>query len=176
MIVPRQDWLARPHSMPRSLRPWLADKGSLTHRIKARCARFAVTPLRTEFAPALQDENALLGMSSLGIAYVRDVLLRCDGVPVVFAHSVAPAASLKGPWRAIGRLGSRPLGEALFSDPRIRRESLAWRRLRAGHPLFALAQGHSNGATTLWARRSVFRLGAHPLLVTEVFLPAIETL
>jgi chorismate--pyruvate lyase len=31
-------------------------------------------------------------------------------------------------------------------------------------------------ASSLWARRSVFCLNRHPLLVTEVFLPAIDAL
>lgn len=163
--------------MPRSLRPWLGDQGSLTRRLKARCASFRVVPLRTAFARGLRDEHALLGVPPLGRMYVRDVLLVCNGVPVVFAHSVLPARSLKGPWRAVGRLGNRPLGEALFSDPRVRRERLAWRRLGPGHPLFGSAQRHvAYRGGALWARRSVFRLGAHPLLVTEVFLPAIEAL
>lgn len=177
-MVPRQDWLALPHTMPRSLRPWLADQGSLTRRLKSRCGAFRVAPMRTERGRALRDENILLGLPPLGAAYVRDVLLLCNGVPVVFAHSVVPAQSLNGPWRTIGRLGNRPLGEALFSDPRIRRETLAWRRLRAGHPLFdaAMRAGSGSGAPILWARRSVFRLDTRPLLVTEVFYPAIEAL
>ncbi|WP_296813901.1 chorismate lyase [Thiobacillus sp.] len=30
-------------------------------------------------------------------------------------------------------------------------------------------------SSSLWARRSVFCLNRHPLLVTEVFLPTIDT-
>jgi chorismate--pyruvate lyase len=174
----RQAWLARPYSIPRSLRPWLSDRSSLTRRLKSHCSTFRVLPLRTGLAHANRDELALLGLPALGKAYVRDVLLLCDEVPVVYAHSVLSRASLQGPWRGIGRLGSRPLGEALFGDPRIKRQSLACQRLRPDHPLYrvAVAQHTEMRDRSLWARRSVFCLDRHPLLVTEVFLPASDVL
>ena len=93
----------------------------------------------------------------------------------VFAHSVLPRASLRGGWCGITRLGTKPLGEALFTDPRIRRLGLTMRRLDARHPLYRAAARHTGlTAHYLWARRSVFCLNGHPLLVTEVFLPAID--
>ena len=144
----RQGWLARPHSLPRSLRHWLSDRGSLTQRLKARCASFRVVPLAAGMARANADEYALLGMVPGTRAYVREVMLLCDEVPVVFAHSVLPPAGLRGGWNGITRLGSRSLGEALFSDHSIERQPLAYRSVRRGHPL----------------------------LVTEVFLPAIDAL
>ena len=173
----RQGWLDHRHSLPRSLRSWLSDRGSLTRRLKSRCASFRVVPLATGLACPNPDEYALLGMAPGTRAYVRDVLLLCNDVPVVFAHSVLPHAGLRGGWSGITRLGSRPLGEALFSDPRILRQPLAYHRVRPGHPLFrAIAEQQALAASSLWARRSVFCLNGHPLLVTEVFLPAIEAL
>jgi chorismate--pyruvate lyase len=173
----RQGWLARPHSLPRSLRSWLSDRGSLTLRLKARSASFRVVPLATGLARPNPDEYALLGMAPGSRAYVREVLLLCNEVPVVFAHSVLPHASLRGGWSGITRLGSRSLGEALFSNHRIQRQPLAYRHVRRGHPLFrAVARQQVLAVHSLWARRSVFCLNGHPLLVTEVFLPAIDAL
>lgn len=173
----RQGWLARPHSLPRSLRHWLSDRGSLTERLKARCTSFRVVPLATGMARANADEYALLGMVPGTRAYVREVMLLCDEVPVVFAHSVLPPAGLRGGWDGITRLGSRSLGEALFSDHRIERQPLAYRSVRRGHPLYRSAAGQQAATvSSLWARRSVFCLNGHPLLVTEVFLPAIDAL
>lgn len=170
----RQSWFDHPHAMPRSLRDWLRDRGSLTARLKAHCGRFGVVPLATGLAQPNLDEYTLLKMRVGTLAYVREVLLLCDDVPVVFAHSVLPCRSLAGPWHGIARLGSRPLGEALFNDHRIERRSLAFRTLRPGHPLLqALARHRSVQHTTLHARRSVFCLARQPLLVTEVFLPEI---
>ncbi|HRK79498.1 MAG TPA: chorismate lyase [Thiobacillus sp.] len=177
MLDSRQGWLAHPHSLPRSLRSWLSDHGSLTQRLKSRCASFRVAPLAVGMARAHADEYALLGMTPGSRAYVREVMLLCDGVPVVFAHSVLPPAGLRGGWSGITRLGSRSLGEALFSDHRIERQPLAYRRVRRDHPLYrATARQQAVSARSLWARRSVFCLNSHPLLVTEVFLPAIYAL
>ena len=171
----RQGWLAHPHSLPRSLRSWLSDRGSLTQRLKSRCASFRVMPLATGLARPNPDEYALLGMKPGTRAYVREVLLLCNEVPVVFAHSVLPHAGLRGGWNGITRLGSRSLGEALFSDHRIARQPLAYRHLGRSHPLFRAISGQQFlEVGSLWARRSVFCLNDHPLLVTEVFLPAID--
>ena len=177
MLHSRQGWLAHPHSLPHSLRLWLSDRGSLTQRLKSRCDSFRVVPLATGLARPNPDEYALLGLAPGTRAYVREVLLLCNEVPVVFAHSVLPHASLRGGWNGITRLGSRPLGEALFSNSRILRQPLAFHRLRHDHPLFgAITQQQTLAVSSLWARRSVFCLNGHPLLVTEVFLPAIDAL
>lgn len=175
MFSPSCGWIAHPVNLPRRLRTWLMCRGSLTRKLKAHCAHFRVYPVTTGFALAHTDEYAPLHLRSDSLAYVREVLLMCDDHPVVFAHSVLPRPGLRGGWNGITRLGSRPLGEALFKNPRIRREALAYRQIDARHPLFrALRRNHPLSARVLWARRSVFRLNGHPLLVTEVFLPEIE--
>ena len=177
MLDSRQGWLAHPHSLPRPLRTWLTDHGSLTQRLKSRCVSFRVMPLSGGIARANADEYPLLGMPAGTRAYVREVLLLCNGVPVVFAHSVLPLGGLRGGWNGITRLGSRSLGEALFGDPRIERRPLAFRSVRRDHPLYRAAVAHFPvTASSLWGRRSVFCLSGHPLLVTEVFLPAIDAL
>ena len=124
-----------------------------------------------------QDERGVLGIRSGTRAYVREVQLICGGLPVVFAHSVLPIASLRGGWNGVTRLGTRPLGDALFNNPRISRMPLAYRCVRPGHPLYRGVRRHLPvDATHLWARRSLFCLKGRPLLVTEVFLPGIQSL
>lgn len=172
----RQGWIAHPHSIPRPLRRWLSDRGSLTQRLRARCADFRVVPHATGRGRPNIDETTLLNLAAGTRAYVREVMLMCGDTPMVFAHSVLPMAGLRGGWNGITRLGSRSLGEALFRNPRIARQTLAFRRVRRGHPLHrALAARMPAVPRRLWARRSVFCLNGHPLLVTEVFLPAIDT-
>jgi chorismate--pyruvate lyase len=153
----------------------LSDRGSLTRRLKARHVDFTVVPVARGFAPPFLDEVRAIHLRPKMHAYVRDVLLIGGGRTRVFAHSVLPRASLRGGWCGITRLGTRPLGEALFTDPRIRRLGLTMRRLDARHPLYRAARRQTGlTAQHLWARRSVFCLNGHPLLVTEVFLPAID--
>lgn len=168
--------MAHPFRAPRALRGWLSDRGSLTRRLKAHHADFRVELVGRGFAPPFPDEAMTLRLSPHTHAYVRDVLLVGGGRPRVFAHSVLPRHSLRGGWCGITRLGTKPLGEALFTDPRIRRLTLATRRVDARHPLYRAARRHVRlSARYLWARRSVFCLDGRPLLVTELFLPAIDT-
>lgn len=168
-------WLQHPFFLPREFRAWLADQGSLTRRLKQRCRHFSVRPAGVGLARPNRDERAPLRLRAGQLAYVREVVLHCDGRPVVFAHSVAPVKSLRGPWAALTRLGSRPLGEALFSNPCVTRGGLQYRRIPARHPLArqAARAGILMSQKSVWARRSLFTLHGHNLMVTEVFLPSI---
>jgi len=155
-------------------RSWLTDHGSLTQRLQARCPAFAVRRLRQGAAKPHNDERAVLALRDDRIALVREVLLLCGDTPLIFAHTVVPLPSLRGPWQALAGLGNRPLGAALFANPQIARFPLEYRHLDRRHPLHratVAATGTRQGP--LWARRSLFALDGHPLLVSEVFLPAI---
>jgi chorismate--pyruvate lyase len=102
------------------------------------------------------------------------VSLCCDGVQVVFAHSVLPRSSLRGAWHNLGRLGAKPLGAVLFANPEVTRTPLAFRKLLPHHALYTRAVEHlAERPACLWARRSVFMLNNAPILVTEVFLPGV---
>lgn len=173
----RHGWLAHAFRTPRALRSGLSDRGSLTRRLQVQYADFRVQLLARGLARPFHDETQALHLHPAARAYVRDVLLMGDGIARVFAHSVLPRTSLRGGWNGITRLGTQPLGEALFTNPRIRRLGLTLRRIDARHPLYRAARRHSGlTARYVWARRSEFCLNGHPLLVTEVFLPAIDAL
>lgn len=162
-------WLPRPPNS-RAYRPWLIDEGSLTRRLQAVCAHFAVRGVRQQVACPMPDEAALLGLRRGQTALIREVWLHNGETPLVFARSVLPRTSLRGAWGGLGTLGSRPLGAALFADARVERKPLAFCRLRRQHPVFSAAP------QAQWARRSVFTRGGRAILVTEVFLPAILNL
>ena len=156
------------------MQPWLIDIGSLTVRLKARYADFAVHPVLHINAKAFADEYALLGLKSNQHALIRDVLLMGHNQPVVFAHSVLPHASLRGAWRGLGKLGNKPLGAALFADQKVKRTPLKYKKLSRNHTLYQRATQHlANKPSYLWARRSVFSLNCATILVTEVFLPPL---
>lgn len=154
-------------------RHWLTDRGSLTLRLQNRCSRFGVQRLMQSIARPNRDECAPLGLAPGRNALIREVLLKEADMPLVFAHSVIPLAGLAGPWAGLAGLGNRPLGAALFSDPRIGRHALEFKRLDQRHALYRAAAGHIPAAPrAMWARRSLFSLHRCPILVTEVFLPA----
>ena len=62
----------------------------------------------------------------------------------------------------------------MFTDPLVSRGPLEFVRIDARHPLGRRArQVFGRGFPVLWARRSRFVKRGRPLLVTEVFLPAL---
>ena len=158
-------------------RPWLTDRGSLTQRIADRCPRLNVRLVFQGLRAPTRDEAFLFADSGRARVLVREVYLYCGDMPVVFAHSVIDPRSLRGPWRRIAGLGNRPLGAALFADPRIRRYPLRQKRLSRHHELYRRAvEALASPPPHLWARRSLFLLHKSPILVTEVFLPGIHKL
>ena len=155
-------------------RAWLTDRGSLTARIRARCPGARVHVLFQGLRRPDRDEQFLFRKGSRTRVLVREVLLICGEVPVVFAHTVLDPEGVRGPWRTIRKLGNRPLGAALFADPRIQRHPLRVRKIGWHHALHRRVTQHIAAPPgSLWARRSLFRLHNSPILVTEVFLPEI---
>lgn len=161
---------------PQKLRPWLANTGSLTARLKRGFPGLRVQILDQGWRLAHRDEwqTLHLGRSHTRVA-CREVLLCSGTTPLVFAHSITLRAALRGGFHLFGRIGSRPLGELLFATPTITRSPLAWCRVDSRHPLWRKANAATGPLPNrLWARRSVFYAGRDQLLVTELFLPEIE--
>ena len=167
-------WITPPPPAHDPYRPWLVSPGSLTARIVARCDWFRVERRFQGGRVASRDEVRLIGLRDKQFAHVREVVLLADETPVVFAHSVAVPRDLAGTWRSVGKLGTRPLAAALFANPRVTRFPLEYKRINRNHYLHARVRAAGLAPpATLWARRSLFKLYGRPLLVTEVFLPAI---
>ncbi|MDD2742766.1 MAG: chorismate lyase [Rhodocyclaceae bacterium] len=150
------------------LASWLREPSSLTARCQLCCDQFRVRLLRAGLMKRMGDVAA--GRS---LIRGREVVLECDGLPVIFAHSVLLTVTQGRLNRWLAGLGSRSLGSLLFSYPGFKRGGLEFIRLDARHPLYRLAAPWSAGQRQLWARRSEHRLGRQVLCVTEVFLPAI---
>lgn len=166
---------------------WLTSGGSLTARLKAHAGAFRVQVLHQHAAPCLADEAAALGLhrtgQKRGQCWEREVLLRCDNTPVVFAHTVVPMSADASDWPLFSALGERSLGTTLFGDPMVARGALEYARLRGSHPLARRARAAlaAQGLAVpdellLYARRCLYRRRQGTLLVTEVFLPAVAAL
>ena len=171
--------LWRPHvnavNAPPGLRPWLTAKGSLTARLVAHSRAFRVQCLHQSAALCLPDEARVVGLARPGRVWEREVLLRCDARPVLFAHTVVPMSCSASDWPQFSALGERSLGSTLFYDPLVRRGPLQFARIRAGHPLWQRARAALGGdeGQIYYARRCLYRRHQGTLLVTEVFLPAV---
>jgi chorismate--pyruvate lyase len=172
--IPRDSiWRRRPAADTAGYRAWLVDRGSLTTRVRSRCKAFRVELVFQGPRRATRDERFVAGARSRRVL-VREVFLCCGRERMVFAHSVTPLANLRGAWHGLTALGTRPLGAALFADPRVTRHPLRYRRLAPRDELHARARAATASTfPALWARRSLFTLGKSPILVTEIFLPGI---
>jgi chorismate--pyruvate lyase len=165
-----------------SLRDWLRAPGSLSRRLALLGARFEVQVLRQGVMPLRAQERLALGMPRRGCTWVREVILRVDGQPLVWARSSLHQSALAGPWRALKGLGSRPLADLLYADPRVQRSELAPRRLaRHGHTRRAMrrqwldAVGTPPSPQMLWSRHSVFSRAGAQLRVMELFAPELAS-
>jgi len=159
---------------PPPLHDLLTTTGSMTGALRSRCdGQFALE--------LLEQTRVALGAyqsGDLGDAHgsVREVLMSCAGQPWVFAQSLFPATTVRAhPW--LEALDDTPLGDALFTRSDVRRSPLLFARLAASTPLhrrIATLLG-GDAVPQLWARRSQLDIGSHPLLINEVFLPALAT-
>jgi chorismate--pyruvate lyase len=164
--------LAPPHRLRE--RAWLAHPGSLSGRVVAAHGPMRVEVLAERARIPNEDEYRALGRPSHKRAHVREVLLHAAGRPLVLAHSIVARRDLTGAWQRVRTLGTRPLANALFADPRVARAPFEFARLDPRHALWKRARALVGGdLPLLWARRSLFRRRGRPLMVTEVFLPGL---
>lgn len=162
-----------------NMRDWLTDRVSLTYKLMAHCQQFRVQRLRQQRALCLAEEWQVIGLPRRLQVQERDVLLRCDGHPMVLGHTVVALDATTTEWPFFSTLGERSLGTTLFGDPLVERGRLQFARLYGSHPLvqrMCAASGRDSFSYPLWARRSTFRRKTGVMLVTEVFFPEIEEL
>ena len=166
-------------AVPVRLRQWLVAPGSLTARLR-RHGQVSVQVLSQGRQTLWPQERLALRCQQ---GHVREVVLRIDGQPAVWARSSTSLQAVKGPWRAIKGLGTRPLAELLFEHNRVRRDPLrvqvfAQRGPARSHLARQWAQltRPDAGPAPSWARRSVFWHRGHPLQVMESFAPWVTKL
>ncbi len=151
----------------------------MTQRLIRASSPFRVVLLSQTRATPLADEWRRVGMRWQRPATVREVLLLCDEIPVVFAHTRARPDAMRQDWPFLRGLGHRSLGSALFVDPQVRRTPFEFARLAPHHPLMQRmfeARPEVQRSDSLLARRSVFHRARGAMLVTEIFLPALSRL
>lgn len=153
---------------------WLRESGSLTRRLrKTSGTSFCVRVVRQVWCRPFLDEARLLGLSSYEHAIVREVILQGAGVPWVIARSVIPASTLVGTGRRLAHLGTRPLGDRLFSSQSVQRTHFEVTEITADTWQKAFVEDNALYSNIL-GRRSIYTLGKKgQLLVSEFFLPAL---
>ncbi len=123
----------------------------------------------------LPDEARLLGTRGC-CGQVREVVLDGGSGPLMAARTVHASRRLQRHPK-LAALGSRALGELLFEHGRPRRLHCEHGLIDRRSPLHRLVRNASAGLRdrrhACRARRTVYRFERQPMLVTEVFLPAL---
>lgn len=173
-----KDWFpltpSRRLQLPPRIREWIALQTSMTERLEQVAGNpVTVDVLRQARAALYTDEHQLFATGTAH-AVVREVCLSSREQPLLIARSAFTSLRLQT-HPVIAGLGTRPLGSLLFAGgvpcPYTHRE---FARIGPHMPLFGLIrQRHRGVQPEYWGRRTVFRLFDEPLLITEIFLPAL---
>lgn len=157
------------------LRHWLRAEGSLTARL--RCFGTVEVLVQQQAALSLWPlEQADLRQRC---GYVREVVLLVDGRAAVWARSATSLTAIKGPWRAMQGLGTRPLAELLFTSPQVQRGPMHRHHLPKSGLMHTQVRRQWLDVQRLrepagmpqWARSSVFWRDGQGLRVMEAFSP-----
>ncbi len=161
------------------LKQWLFDPDSLTKKlIDYSNNQLRVEVIDQRIKRARFSEYKALKLKHHQYAVVREVILYGAETPLVYARTIMPLSTLKGPLRRLYYLGNRPLGGALFADPTMRRGELEVAMIgsnslpaKAVRPPGKIKSVNKAALQQCWGRRSLFFLRNKPLLVCEIFLP-----
>jgi chorismate--pyruvate lyase len=155
----------------------LSDTGSLTQKIERAIGQKLQVQVLRDCPQTLNSDESRYFHFKIRRCRVREVLLCANNIPLVMAHSVIPTLSSSGSNHSVLRLGSKPLGAVLFAKTRMHSRAKPPRdvaRLDKGSALWKKCSKHDvELSSPLWARRTLYRLKGHPILVNEIFLPAL---
>jgi chorismate--pyruvate lyase len=159
-----------------SVRPWLIGNGLLSARLKSACKERFDLRLVDQWSGLLTASQKLGLRSADDAGLFSETEMTCAGQVWVFAQAVTPDATLcRHPW--IAELGDAPLDETLEGLSGMERGAHEYAWLPADDTLLARALLAADlKPKGLWARRVRVTLRGAPLLMQEVFLPAMGRL
>lgn len=173
-------WFASPldvrFAIPSAAKSWLYESSSLTGRLRDDCGvDFRVTVFDQSWKKPFLSESRTLCLGTGRFALVREVRLSCGQRPLILARTIIPGKTLKGVNRRLACLGTRPLGEFIFTYPRLRRLVTEITLVEVSQWTDEMAQ---IGAIEekIWGRRTLYGIGGRNLLVCEFFLPNVYKL
>ena len=155
---------------------WIFDKGSLTKSIQQCCkGLFSVEVLTHHFESVADFASAELDISCGETVLHREVLLCDEQEPLVFACSLLPERALCGRYDELRELGTRPLGHWIFTEPVLTRHKMTYTRLMAEDTLFNRIHNDYAFSGALFGRKTLFTGALKPFLVSEFFLPGLQS-
>jgi chorismate--pyruvate lyase len=159
------------HTLPLDIQSWVYEKGSLTRRLRQHYGQsVAVEILFHRWRPAFLSECLLLGLPHQQYNLIREVLLHADGKPLILARTILPEKTIKIAKRNLSHLGTRPLGEVIFSYPKLERLELNISCVKENQWALPLTEKIDINHD-VWGRRTVYAIQKQQMLVSEFFLP-----
>lgn len=105
----------------------------------------------------------------------REVVMYGAKEAWLYGRTFFPESVVKAYGNVFAGLGSRPLGEVLFSSPLVRRSHFTVACLLPGHSEYKNAsQALKQSPDYFWARQSLFYLPSGAITLMEVFSPLME--
>jgi chorismate--pyruvate lyase len=161
------------HTLPENVQSWIYESGSLTQRLRDFYGdAIGVKILLQQWNTPFLTERKLLALPENKYSLIREVLLHADGKPLILARTIIPKITIKVAKSNLAHLGSRPLGEVIFSYPKLERiemdvtliNSSTWK---------PSAIDAVNINQSIYGRRTVYAIAQRQMLVSEFFLPGI---
>ncbi|MFU2089764.1 chorismate--pyruvate lyase family protein [Avibacterium avium] len=152
-LLARPDWQTSGHFVVPEIAQWVQHQGSLTQKLQRACQQLSVEVIYQGWQENLSEKISPKS-TALEQIWLREVLLKGDGTPWIFAQTTLPETTVQNVAQYVLQLGEQPIGLWLFKQP-MQRVSLYWRQ---------------DPETGLYARYSDFDLKGYPLQIKELFL------
>lgn len=160
-------------NLPDYAASWIYEAGSITQRLRDYYGpRVRVQLLNNQWQRAFVSESRLLKTPIGKYTLTREVMLYANDIPLVLARTIIPAATIRSAHQNLSHLGNRPLGEVIFSYPKLERHALEITRVSVDKWKPSIQQ-LSRITEPVWGRRTIYAIHHHPLLVSEFFLPDV---
>lgn len=161
------------HKLPPAVQSWVYESHSLTQRLRDWYGDgVSVDILFHQWHPPFLSEWRQLKSPANRACLIREVLLHTDGKPLILARTIIPAKTIKAAKRNLNHLGNRPLGEIIFSYPKLKRLDMNIACVAPENWNKEVIQ-RAKIDQPIWGRRTVYSIRQRPMLVSEFFLPEI---
>ena len=161
------------HKLPEAIQSWVYESDSLTQRLRNYYGSgVGVKVLLQCWRTPYLSEYRLLNIPSHEHVLTREVLLHIKGKPLILARTVIPRDTVKTAKSNLSKLGSRPLGEIIFSYPKLERIAMDVTLIKL--PTWKTSLLDQIAITdSIWGRRTVYSIANKQMLVSEFFLPEV---
>jgi chorismate--pyruvate lyase len=139
-----------------SILSWLLESGPITNRIKLS-QEFELELLNDEIDEISKEEELFLNSVSKTFR-VRRVILLGNKTPVVYAKSVIPTSTIENGLSSLGKIGTAPLGDILFTPGVFTKLDMV------------CASFLSKEKNVYWGRKIKYSVNSEPISVMEIFL------